>query len=61
MEPITDLLNLGTKSGSRELFKKEYGILTPPGFENLKTKKDIIAAIAALKRADPSLRKAVIK
>ncbi|HNP24327.1 MAG TPA: peptide ligase PGM1-related protein [Panacibacter sp.] len=55
-----DLLNLGTKSGSRELFK-ECGILTPPGFENLKTKKDIIAAIAALKRADPSLRKAVIK
>ena len=55
MEPDPDLLNLGTKSGSRELFK-ECGILTPPGFENLKL-KDIIAAICRTERADPSLRR----
>lgn len=55
-----DLLYFGTKSGSRRVFK-ECGILTPEGYEDLRDKKEIIAALAALKRNNPALRKAVIK
>lgn len=51
---------LGTKSGSRELFKK-LGILLPAGFENLKTENDIANALAKLKTDNPVLNKAVIK
>lgn len=55
-----DLLYMGTKSGSRLLFK-ELGILLPEGFENLQTKQDIIQSLAVLKKQNPSLRKAVVK
>ena len=55
-----DLYHLGTKSRSRELFR-ECGIRLPDGFENLRDEQDIIEALAALKKKDPSLSRAVIK
>jgi hypothetical protein len=54
------LNDLGTKSGSRELFK-ECGITAPFGFENLKSGSDIIDALYTLKVAKPDLQKAVVK
>ena len=55
-----DLLYLGTKSGSRKLFKS-CGITVPNGYEDLKNREDVIHALANLKQQNPSLRKAVIK
>jgi hypothetical protein len=54
------LLHLGTKSGSRKLFKQS-GIATPDGFEHIKTEQDIIDSLTSLKKQNPSLKKAVIK
>ncbi len=54
------LVYLGTKSGSRRIFVKA-GVAIPPGAENLKTYKDIVHAVAALKDMYPELKKAVIK
>ncbi len=54
------LSHLGSKTGSREVFR-EAGILLPDGFENLRDKKDIVQSLAALKRRNPALRKAVVK
>ena len=54
------LLYFGTKSGGRKLFK-EIGISTPNGFEDLKTKEDIILSLTQLKENNPLLKKAVIK
>jgi len=50
----------GSKSGARKTFR-ESGVDFPDGFEDLKTKDDVITALAALKRNNPSLRKAVVK
>jgi len=55
-----DLLYMGSKSGSRTLFKS-CGIPTPDGFENLHTQQEIADALYRLKLNNPSLRKAVIK
>jgi hypothetical protein len=55
-----DLLELGSKSSSRKIFK-ECGIPVPPGFEDLHTKEDIIDALTDLKRQNSWLRKAVVK
>jgi hypothetical protein len=54
------LLYLGTKTGSRLLFKR-LGLRLPMGIEGLKDEKDIAPALAQLKKQDPQLRKAVIK
>ena len=54
------LLYLGTKTGSRRLFKK-LGIPTPDGIENLQNEKDIAAALSQLKKNNPALQKAVVK
>ncbi len=54
------LLHLGTKSGSRQLFKK-IGVPTPAGTEDLTTEADVVKALVQLKKDDPSLKKAVIK
>lgn len=54
------LLSLGTKSGSRAIFQKA-GIPLPAGFEKVKNRHEIIKALAALKTAQPTLRKAVVK
>jgi hypothetical protein len=50
----------GSKSGGRKTFRAS-GVNLPDGFEDLNTKEDIITALAALKKNDPALRKAVIK
>jgi hypothetical protein len=55
-----DLLFLGTKSGSRMLFRKA-NVPLPPGFENLTGENDIIESLFILKQQHPFLRKAVIK
>lgn len=55
-----DLLDLGTKSNSRKIFR-ECGIPVPPGFEDLRTREDIVDALAELKSKNPEMRKAVIK
>lgn len=54
------LLDLGSKSGSREIFR-EAGILIPDGFERLRDGQDIASALAELKRRNPDLRRAAVK
>ncbi|MFN8355642.1 MAG: peptide ligase PGM1-related protein [Spirosomataceae bacterium] len=51
---------LGTKSGSRAVFQ-EVGIPMPAGYENLHDELEIAEALTALKQANRSLRKAVVK
>lgn len=55
-----DLARLGSKSGSRETFRRA-GVPLPDGHENLRDANDIAHALADLKRRDPSLRRAMIK
>ncbi len=50
----------GTKSGSRKIFLNA-GIQMPPGVEDLRSYKDIVHAIAALKAMYPDLKKAILK
>ena len=54
------LLYLGTKSGSRSIFKK-LGIPVPDGIENLQNENDIAAALNQLKKNNPALQMAVVK
>jgi hypothetical protein len=55
-----ELNYLGTKSGSRQVFR-EAGISLPDGFENLRDAGDIAEALVELKRRHPGLRRAAIK
>jgi hypothetical protein len=55
-----DLLYMGTKSGSRKLFKA-CGVTVPDGYEDVKNREEVIHALANLKRKNPSLRRAVVK
>ncbi|MCO5192069.1 MAG: peptide ligase PGM1-related protein [Anaerolineae bacterium] len=55
-----DLAYLGSKSNSRHIFR-EAAIPVPDGFEDLRDAKDIVQTLAALKRQDPALRRAVVK
>ncbi len=50
----------GTKSGSRELFRRA-GLLLPPGFENLKNMQEVAEALRELRLQHPDMRKAVVK
>lgn len=50
----------GTKSGCRELFA-EYGVSHPLGYENLKTRDDVIRALTELVRQRPDLPHAMVK
>lgn len=54
------LADLGSKSGSRETFRKA-GVAMPDGFERLRDADDIAGALAALRQRDPALAKAVVK
>lgn len=54
------LQHLGSKSGSRKVFR-EAGIELPRGFEDLADSNQVAHALAALKRDNPSLRRAVVK
>jgi len=51
---------LGTKSGSREVFR-QAGVLTPPGYERLRDEEDIIHALVDLRREHPWVGRAMIK
>src|ERR687893_782967 len=55
-----ELNYLGTKSGSREVFR-EAEIPLPDGFEHLRDKEDIVEAAVELKRRNPGLRRVAIK
>ncbi len=54
------LVHLGSKSGSRETFRRA-GVPLPDGHERLRDTGDVVQALADLKRRDPSLRKAMVK
>lgn len=54
------LLPLGTKSGSRSLFRA-CGLPVAPGYEDLNTQDDICRALSDLKAQQPVLRKAMVK
>jgi hypothetical protein len=54
------LAHLGTKSGSRKVFR-EAGVPLPEGMEDLRDRTDVEAALVELRRRRPGLRKAVIK
>lgn len=54
------LTDLGSKSGSREIFH-QAGVHTPPGFERLRDSVDIADALTELHRHHPDTRKAVVK
>ncbi|MGB4958047.1 MAG: carboxylate-amine ligase, partial [Saprospiraceae bacterium] len=55
-----ELNYLGTKTGSRSIFH-ECSVLTPYGYEGLKTEDDIIQALVDIKKTKPDIQKAVIK
>jgi hypothetical protein len=55
-----ELDRLGSKSGSREVFR-EAGVDLPDGFENLRDMDDVAHAVAQLKTRHPALARAVIK
>lgn len=55
-----DLDHLGSKSGSREVFR-EAGVDLPAGYERLRSMDDVVGALARLKRHHPKLHTAVVK
>lgn len=54
------LAHLGTKSGSREVFRRA-GVALPDGFEHLRDSGDVAGALSELKGRDARLRRAVVK
>lgn len=55
-----DLAHLGTKSGSRKVFR-EAGVPLPEGFEDLHSQLDMEEALIDLAARRPGLRRAVVK
>ena len=54
------LVPLGSKSGSRKLFR-EAGVALPAGFEDLSSADDVERTLGELQRMRPGLRRAVVK
>jgi hypothetical protein len=54
------LAHLGTKSGSRKIFR-EAGVPLPEGFEDLHTPHDVESALEELRARRPGIRRAVVK
>src|SRR4029450_3399365 len=54
------LNHLGTKSGSRKVFR-EAGIDLPTGFEDLHSEPEVEHALLELREKRPGIRRAVIK
>ena len=54
------LRSLGTKSGSRKVFR-EVGVPFPRGHENLRSRKDVVNALVDLRQENPGLSRAVVK
>jgi hypothetical protein len=55
-----DLAHLGTKSGSRKIFR-EAGVPLPEGFEDLRSQQEIEEALIDLAAKRPGIRRAVVK
>ena len=55
-----DLIYLGSKSSSREIFRAA-GVDLPDGIEHLRDEQDLSNGLAALKQRNPQLKRAVIK
>lgn len=55
-----DLSGLGTKSGSRKVFR-EAGVPLPEGFEDLHTKVEVEEALVELAARRPGIKRAVVK
>jgi hypothetical protein len=55
-----NLIHLGTKSGSRKVFR-EAGVNLPLGTEDLRSEHDVETALLDLKSQRPALRRAVVK
>jgi hypothetical protein len=55
-----ELQHLGTKSGSRRVFR-DAGVALPEGFEDLRSQEDLVEALDELRRKRPDIRKAVLK
>jgi hypothetical protein len=55
-----DLAWLGTKSGSRQVFR-QAGVPLPEGFEDLHTKTEVEEALVELAARRPGIRRAVVK
>ena len=54
------LSDLGTKSGSRKVFR-EAGVPLPDGFEDLRSREDLIEGLEELRRRRPGIRRAIVK
>jgi hypothetical protein len=54
------LASLGTKSGSRQVFR-DAEVELPAGFENLHTQGEIVEALEELRARRPGIRRAVVK
>jgi PGM1 C-terminal domain len=54
------LIHLGTKSGSRKVFR-EAGVAVPEGFEDLRSEHEIESALLELRKRRPGVRRAVLK
>jgi hypothetical protein len=55
-----ELQPFGTKSGSRRVFR-EAGVPLPEGFEDLRSKNDVVEALEGLRAKSPGIQKAVLK
>ncbi|HXU45136.1 MAG TPA: peptide ligase PGM1-related protein [Thermoanaerobaculia bacterium] len=55
-----DLAHLGTKSGSRKVFR-EAGVALPAGTEDLRDEREVAEALVDLARERPGIRRAVVK
>jgi len=55
-----ELASLGTKSGSRRVFR-EAGVPLPEGVEDVRSRSELVDALVELKRRRPGVRKAVVK
>ncbi len=55
-----DLNDLGTKSGSREIFKT-VGVKCPEGFEDISTKSELVRGALELFKAEPGMKKVLAK
>lgn len=55
-----DLIDWGTKSGSRKIFKSA-GVQHPAGFEDVQTRSEVVERLVELEGLRPGLRRAVVK
>lgn len=55
-----ELLSLGTKSGSRKVFRRA-GVACPDGFEDLHTRAEVVERLLELEGVEPRIERAVLK